>query len=197
VIGAVDRVRRADFPVVLRGYDRSAVDAYVAEVAQLVAELEATQLPQAAVQRALDEVGEETSEILKRAHTAAEEVTSRSRSEAAARLASAERDADLIRRDADDQIRTLDDDVRAIWHERQRLIEDLRQLAEDVLALSDDALDRAAPPAVAGDEADEAAILPDEEEQPADDLPEDEPATIEQARDEPRATQQPPGQGGP
>ena len=196
VIGAVDRVRRADFPVVLRGYDRSAVDAYVAEVAQLVAELEATQLPEAAVQRALDEVGDETSEILKRAHEAAEEVTSRSRSEAAALLAGAERDAELIRKDADDQIRTLDDDLRAIWQERQRLIDDLRQLAEDVLALSDDALDRAPPPGVATEEAEEAPILPDEEERQAD-LPDDQPATVEQAPDEPGASERPPGQAGP
>ena len=50
--GAVDRVRSADFPIVMRGYDRTAVDSYVAEVAQLVAELEATQLPESVVQRA-------------------------------------------------------------------------------------------------------------------------------------------------
>jgi cell division initiation protein len=185
VIGAVDRVRRADFPVVLRGYDRSAVDAYVAEVAQLVAELEATQLPEAAVQRALDAVGEETSEILKRAHETAEELTSRSRAEASARLDSAEREAELIRKEADDQIRTLDDDLAAIWQERQRLIDDLRQLAEDVLALSDDALDRAPPPGVAEPQGEE----PDE--QPHDDEPlTDEPETIEQAPDRSE-----PGQG--
>ncbi len=84
--GAVDRVRSADFPVTLRGYDRAAVDAYVADVAQLVAELEATQLPESVVQRALDDVGNETSAILKRAHEAGEEITSRSRSQAEGRL---------------------------------------------------------------------------------------------------------------
>lgn len=221
MIGAVDRVRKADFPVVLRGYDRSAVDAYVAEVAQLVAELEATQLPEAVVQRALDEVGDETSEILKRAHETAGEVTSRSRSEAAARLARAEREAELIRKEADDQIRTLDDDLAAIWQERQRLIDDLRQLAEDVLGLSDDALDRAPPPGV-DDEAAEAAAADDEiggepesvidtgadgagagappEELPTDEVPRadsgpgEEPTSIEQAPDRRRTKEPPPGQ---
>src|SRR4051812_1345601 len=50
--GAVDKVRDVSFPIVLRGYERAAVDAYVAEVSQLVAELEATQLRESIVQRA-------------------------------------------------------------------------------------------------------------------------------------------------
>jgi DivIVA domain-containing protein len=72
--GAVDRVREVQFPLVLRGYDRAAVDAHLAEVAQLVAELEATQLRENVVQRALDEVGEQTSGILQHAHDTAEEI---------------------------------------------------------------------------------------------------------------------------
>lgn len=173
VVGAVDRVRKVDFPVVLRGYDRAAVDAYVAEVAQLVAELEATQLPESVVQRALDEVGDETSEILKLAHEAAEEVAARSRWEAAARLERAEREAEVIGREADEQVRALDDDAQAIWQERQRLIEDLRQLAEDVLALADDALERRAPPGSSADP-DE---VPPQEPAPGDERDEGDPAT--------------------
>lgn len=140
--GAVDRVRQADFPVVLRGYDRAAVDAYVAEVAQLVAELEATQLPETVVQRALDEVGGETSAILKRAHEAGAEITSRSRSQAESRLQRAEREAELTRKETEDQVRRLEDDIQNVWQERQRLIEDIRTLADDVLALADDAMER-------------------------------------------------------
>jgi DivIVA domain-containing protein len=140
--GAVDRVRRADFAVVLRGYDRAAVDAYVADVAQLVAELEATQLPETVVQRALDEVGDETSAILKRAHEAGEEIASRSRSQAESRLQRADREAELTRKEAEDQVRKLEDDIQNVWQERQRLIEDIRTLADDVLALADDAMER-------------------------------------------------------
>jgi hypothetical protein len=127
---------------VLRGYDRAAVDAYVADVAQLVAELEATQLPESVVQRALDDVGDETSGILKRAHEAGEEITSRSRSQAEGRLEAAEREAELIRSEAEGQVRKLEEDIQAIWRERQRLIDDVRTLADDVLALADDAMER-------------------------------------------------------
>ena len=148
--GAVDRVRRADFAVVLRGYDRAAVDAYVADVAQLVAELEATQLPETVVQRALDEVGDETSAILKRAHEAGEDIAARSRSQAEGRLQRAEREADLTRKEAEDQVRKLEEDIQSIWQERQRLIEDVRTLADDVLALADDAIERLPAPSDQG-----------------------------------------------
>ena len=45
----VPEVADVDFPVVLRGYDRIAVDAYVRKTSQLVAELQATRSPEAAV----------------------------------------------------------------------------------------------------------------------------------------------------
>lgn len=144
-MSAVDKVRRANFPVVMRGYDRGAVDAYVAEVAQLVAELEATQLPESVVQRALDQVGDQTSAILKHAHEASEEITERSRAQAEEQLTRAEREADAMRREAEDRARRLEDDTREVWDERKRLIEDIRHLADDVLGLADDALDRMPP----------------------------------------------------
>ncbi|HEV2074798.1 MAG TPA: DivIVA domain-containing protein, partial [Thermoleophilaceae bacterium] len=146
-LSAVDQVRKAEFPVVLRGYDRAAVDAYVAEVAQLVAELEATQLPETVVQRALDQVGEETSTILKRAHEAAEEIAARSRSQAAGRVQRAESEAETIRREAEEDVRRLEEDARSIWQERSRLLDELRRLADEVLTVADDAGDRISPPA--------------------------------------------------
>ena len=74
------------FPVALRGYDRIAVDAYVRQTSQLVAELQATRSPEAAVRRALERVGEQISGILQRAHDTAEQITAQSRSEAEDRL---------------------------------------------------------------------------------------------------------------
>lgn len=155
-VGAVDRVRGTDFPIVLRGYDRAAVDAYVADVAQLVAELEATQLPETVVERALDDVGEQTSAILKRAHEAAEEIATRSRAQADARIDRAEQEAEQTRREAEEHVRRLEGDLRSIWEERQRLIEDVRHLADDVLALADDAIDRIPPPGEDEETADDA-----------------------------------------
>ena len=154
---AVERVRSTDFPAALRGYDRDAVDKYVAEVAQLVAELEATQTREGVVQRALDEVGEQTSGILQHAHDTAEEIAARSRSQAEGRLQHAEEEAEQTRQDADgyaQQTRQeadsyseqVVDDTRRLWDERQRLIEDMRQLADEMLGVADDALDRLEPP---------------------------------------------------
>jgi DivIVA domain-containing protein len=139
---AVDQVRHTDFPVAMRGYERQAVDRYVADVAQLVAELEATQTREGVVQRALDEVGEQTSGILQHAHDTAEEIAARSRSQAEGRLQRAEQEAEQTRQEADDYARRVVEDTQRLWQQRQRLIEDMRQLADEVLGTADDALER-------------------------------------------------------
>ena len=89
----------ADFPTTMRGYDRMAVDAYVQQVSQLVAELHATRSPEAAVRRALERVGEQISGILQRAHETAEQITAQSRGEAEDRLEAARTEAAEIARD--------------------------------------------------------------------------------------------------
>jgi DivIVA domain-containing protein len=55
------------FTVSVRGYDRAAVDAYVSRVEQVVAELELERSPEAAVKRALEQVGEQTRGVLEQA----------------------------------------------------------------------------------------------------------------------------------
>jgi DivIVA domain-containing protein len=140
--GAVDRVREVQFPLVLRGYDRAAVDAHLAQIAQLVAELEATQLRENVVQRALDEVGEQTSSILQHAHDTAEEITARSRSQAEGRIQRAERESEMLRREAEQYAERVANDTERLTEERRRLIEELRTYAEDVLSVADDALER-------------------------------------------------------
>src|SRR4051794_21707518 len=124
--GAVDRVRDVQFPLALRGYDRAAVDAHLAQMAQLVAELEATQLRENVVQRALDEVGEQTSGILQHAHDTAEEITSRSRSQPEGRIQRAEREAEQIRREAQQYADRVANDMGRLTEERRRLIAGLR-----------------------------------------------------------------------
>ena len=139
---AADKVRAAQFPVAMRGYDRATVDSWRQEIAELIERLEEQQPREAAVKRALDEVGHETSSILQRAHEAAEEITARSRSQAEGRLQRAEREADATLRDAEDRLQTLEDDIGTMWEQRARLIDDMRQLADEVLGVADDALDR-------------------------------------------------------
>jgi len=49
-----DEIGERSFPVVMRGYDRAAVDAFVQEVRELVADLESRQSQETVVQRALE-----------------------------------------------------------------------------------------------------------------------------------------------
>jgi cell division septum initiation protein DivIVA len=173
---------------VLRGYDRAAVDAYVDEMTQLVKDLESTQLRESVVQRALDEVGEQTASILQRAHETAEEITARSRAKAEGRLQRAEHEAEIVRRDADEYAERIVGDTRHLWEERQRLLEDLRSLADEVLGTADDAIERLPEPemlhthAVESQQAEALAeateILPGPDAEPLDAPPTDQP-TVE------------------
>ena len=103
----------------MRGYDRHAVDEFVAELTQLVHELEGRQLREKVVQRALDELGEQTASILQHAHETADELTARSRAQAEARLQRAEREAELLRRKPTSTPSRWIVDTRRLWKERQ------------------------------------------------------------------------------
>jgi hypothetical protein len=164
----------ADFPTALRGYDRVAVDEYVRETRRLVAELQATRSPEAAVRRALERVGEQISGILQRAHETAEQITAQSRSEAEDRLEQARVEAAQITSAAEQQVKDLDADTDRIWLERQRIVADAEDLAAQLLALARTAADRfpaeaetpgtvAFRAADAGDEVDPAAAVEDVE----------------------------------
>ena len=93
----IKAARETEFPIALRGYERSAVDRYVTEVTRLIAELELTSSPESVVRRALGEVSEETRGLLERAHQTAEEITARSRLKADDRVKQAEAEAQALR----------------------------------------------------------------------------------------------------
>lgn len=139
---AVREVADVEFPVALRGYDRLAVDAYVKRTSQLVAELQFTRSPEAAVQRALEQVGEEVSGILQRAHEAAAQITAQSRHEAESRLEQARQEAEQIASGAKQRIKDLDAEADRIWAERQRIVEDAQALARQLLGLAEAAAER-------------------------------------------------------
>jgi DivIVA domain-containing protein len=140
---AAEQIRETTFPVVaMRGYDRRAVDDFLEWIIEIVSDLESRQTRETVVQRALDEVGEETAGILQRAHETADEIAARSRSQAEGRMQRAEREAEILRRDAESYAEQVVVDTRLLWEERQRLIEDIRQLADEVLATADDAIER-------------------------------------------------------
>ena len=142
VLTAADRdrilkdARTVEFPVALRGYDRTAVDRYVERMSRLITELEMSSSPEAAVRHALDEVSEETRDILQRAHQTAEEITARSRAKADDRLQQAERESqDLhesaLRRAAEAQRRGQAGGGPASRDRRSEIAE-LRETARDV-----------------------------------------------------------------
>jgi len=153
---AADRVRTAGFPTTLRGYDREAVDGFVANVADLIEDLESRQARESVVQRALEEVGEETSAILKQAHESADDITARSRSkaedrvevareEAAAITSEAQLEAAELKREAQHEAIELKRETQDLQEERASLIEELRRLATETLAVADAAADRLDP----------------------------------------------------
>jgi hypothetical protein len=158
---ASERLREAEFPIVVRGYHRQTVDLFIAELLELVDALEANQTREGVVQKALGELGEETAGILQRAHETADDITARSRAQADARLQRAERESEILRRDADEYAEQVVVDTRALWEDRQRLIEDIRQLADDVLGTADDAIERLTLPEQIGTEVPEEPAEPE------------------------------------
>jgi DivIVA domain-containing protein len=148
---ASELLREASFPLAVRGYDRRAVDEFLEELRTLVGDLEAHQTREGVVQKALDELGEETAGILQRAHETADDIAARSRAQADGRLQRAEREAEIVKRDADEYAEQVVVDTRLLWDERQRLIEDIRHLADVVLGTADDAMERLKLPAQIAD----------------------------------------------
>jgi DivIVA domain-containing protein len=143
----VSHLLAVEFPIGLRGYDRAEVDAYVQRASRVIAELQASRSPQSAVRYALEQVSEETRAILQQAHDTADEVTTRSRAQAAERLevaereaaqvrAAAEREAADLRASADRRVQEAEDEVAEIWQERERLIEDARDVAARLAELA-------------------------------------------------------------
>ena len=130
-----------DFPLALRGYDRSAVDRYVEEVNQAIAELEISSSPQSAIRNALEQVSEETSGLLRQAHETADEITERSRAQADDRLQRAQTEADEVRATVAEEIEAmraegqaridaLNRNAAAISEERRRLIGEVLEISE-------------------------------------------------------------------
>lgn len=110
-----------------RGYDRDEVDRYVERVSRIVVELEAMRSPDAVIERALADVGEETSAILRRARKAAEEIIADAEGQAGERTALAEAQAREQREDAD----RYSAGARA---EAEQVLTDARAQAEQIQA---------------------------------------------------------------
>ena len=140
VTGAAERermleeARQIEFPVVLRGYDRAAVDRYVRRVNRLIAELEISSSPESAVRHALAQVSEEAGEVLRRARQRAEEVIAHCQAEADGERKQAEREAQKTLAAAQEQ-------ARETREATQREARELREMiADEAKALRETAL---------------------------------------------------------
>jgi cell division septum initiation protein DivIVA len=130
----IKQARETEFPIALRGYERTAVDRYVTQVNRLIAELEMTSSPESAVRRALEEVSEETRGLLERAHQTAEEITARSRVKADDRVNQAEEEARALRKaaqhDADEIRETAQREADATREAARRDAHEVRTSAQ-------------------------------------------------------------------
>ena len=137
-------VTGVEFSASRRGYDRVEVDEYVERVSRIVVELEAMRSPDAVIERALADVGEETSAILRRARKAAEEIIADAETHVRDRNEEAEAQAREQREDADRY-------SARIKAEGEEVLEKARSEADEILAqaraeakgLRDDAMNEA------------------------------------------------------
>ena len=126
-----DELRDPSFPAAVRGYDRRAVDAYVERINGVIAELQVSGSPAAAVRHALDRVGEQTSGILQRARETAEEITSSAREEAEETTARAKAEARDITSAAE---RQAGEAIERASGEADTIVADARANADQILA---------------------------------------------------------------
>jgi cell division septum initiation protein DivIVA len=128
-------IRNVSFPVAVLGYDRRAVEKYVARVNRLIAELEATHSPTAAVRNALEQAEEQTHGILQRARETAEaitagawqkgdEITARAKAQAADIVVNAGIEADRVKAEADEHV------TRAMTQAQEILAESFKEAEE-------------------------------------------------------------------
>ena len=138
-------IRNVSFPAAMRGYDRDAVEAYVRRVNRVIAELEVTRSPQAAVRHAVEQVSEQTKAILDEARESAEKITVTAKSEAdgivaqakehaADLVVSASTEADRLRAESDELVARSKADAEKILADTEAEAAQRRQHAESELA---------------------------------------------------------------
>jgi DivIVA domain-containing protein len=140
-------IRNVSFPVAVRGYERRAVDTYIERVNRVIAELEVTRSPQAAVRHAVERVGEQTKAILDEARESAEriigtaraeadEILGKAKAEAAELVVDASSEADRLRAEGEElTARTQADAEEIVARARAEAAEHMRQSEEELAAL--------------------------------------------------------------
>jgi DivIVA domain-containing protein len=144
-------IRNASFPVAVRGYERRAVDSYIERVNRVIAELEVTRSPQAAVRHAVERVGEQTKAILDEARESAEriigtaraeadEIVGKAKAEAAELVVDASTEADRLRGEGEQLMsRTRAEADEIVARAQADAAEHMRQSEEELTRLRESA----------------------------------------------------------
>ena len=138
-------IRNATFPVSVRGYDRDAVDGYVRRVNRVIAELEVSRSPEAAVRHALDRVGKQTIAVLQEARDSADklmaaareegdEAMARAKEDAANLVVNASAEADQTRAEAEEYLAGKKNEAAEIIAKAQAQVAELRKKTDEELA---------------------------------------------------------------
>jgi DivIVA domain-containing protein len=145
-------IRNVQFPVSVRGYDRDAVEAYVKRVNHVIAELEISRSPRAAVRHALDRVGKQTVAVLQEARDSADKLLEaardeadaekeRAKAEAAKLVVNASDEADRTKAEADQVMAEAKAQASEIVAEAQADAEKRKQQADAEIAAAKDKAD--------------------------------------------------------
>ena len=140
-----EEVRNVAFPVSVRGYDRKAVEVYVRRVNRVIAELEVTRSPQAAVRHAVERVGEQTKSILDEARGSAEkimataqaeaeEIVAQAKAKAADLVVAASTEADRVRAESEELVARSTAQAAEVVAQAKANAEELRRKSEQELA---------------------------------------------------------------
>jgi DivIVA protein len=132
----------ARFPVGPFGYNRAAVDQYLAEMERELEELRNRHSQPLSINEEIERLGEQTASILVVAHDQANETTRRAQEQADRCIADAAANAVAMTEKAKKQLRELDSETDAVWQERRRLIDDVRSTASALIMLADEAVER-------------------------------------------------------
>jgi predicted nuclease with TOPRIM domain len=128
------------FATAIRGYDRDEVHRYMRKMNTLLAELQITAAPEAAIKAALERTRDEGRSVIAQAEQEAEEITRQSRSQAEGRLEEARQEAERLReaaaREADGsqaaaetRIERFEAEVQRMMQERDRALGELVELS--------------------------------------------------------------------
>src|SRR5919198_69365 len=120
-------IRNVQFPVSVRGYDRDAVERYVKRVNRVIAELEVSRSPQAAVRHALDRVGKQTVAVLQEARESADKLMEAAREQGEAEKARAKEEAAKL-------VVNASDDADRTKAEADKVLADAKTEASQILA---------------------------------------------------------------